>query len=89
MCIRDSVTDTWVRLSPQTVLHTNERTLHRKFIDRVAQREATSASDFVWNMADAKNLHGDITKLMLDLRLLQSNPTEEIPQTIEVDGGNW
>ena len=61
----------------------------RKFIDRVAQCEATSASDFVWNMADAKNLHGDITKLMLDLRLLQSNPTEETPQTIEVDGGNW
>ena len=61
----------------------------RKFIDRVAQCEATSASDFVWNMADAKNLHGDITKLMLDLRLLQSNPTEEVEQTIEVDGGTW
>ena len=61
----------------------------RKFIDRVAQCEATSAKDFVWNMQDAKNLHGDITKLLLDLRLLQSNPVEDTPQTIEVDGGNW
>jgi|TARA_R110002074_G_scaffold379232_1_gene557351 hypothetical protein len=61
----------------------------RKFIDRVAQCEATSAKDFVWNMQDTKALHSDITKLLLDLRLLQSNPTEEIPKTIEVDGGNW
>jgi len=60
----------------------------RKFIDRVAQCEATSAKDFVWNMQDAKQLHNDITKLMLDLRLLQSNP-EAVPTTIEVDGGNW
>ena len=39
-------------------------------------------------MQDAKNLHGDVTKLLLDIRLLQSNPAEEITQTIEVDGGN-
>jgi len=61
----------------------------RKFIDRVSQCESTGAKDFVWNMQDAKALHSDITKLLLDLRLLQSNPTEETPQTIEVDGGNW
>ncbi len=64
----------------------------RKFIDRVAQCDATGAKDFVWNMQDAKNLHGDITKLMLDLRLLQSNPTQQQtpePATIEVDGGTW
>ena len=60
----------------------------RKYIDRVAQCEATGATDFVWNMQDAKHLHGDITKLMLDLRLLQANP-EQTPTTIEVDGGNW
>jgi hypothetical protein len=61
----------------------------RKFIDRIAQCEATSAKDFVWNMQDAKALHSDITKLMLDIRLLQSNPEQQAPTTIEVDGGNW
>jgi hypothetical protein len=61
----------------------------RKYIDRVAQCEATGAKDFVWNMQDAKALHGDITKLLVEIRLLQSNPTEEITNTIEVDGGTW
>ena len=61
----------------------------RKFIDRVAQCEATSAKDFVWNMQDTKNLRDDITKLMLDIRLLQSNPEQQTPATIEVDGGNF
>jgi len=61
----------------------------RKYIDRVAQCEATGAKDFVWNMQDAKHLHSDITKLMLDLRLIQTNQEEQTPTTIEVDGGNW
>ena len=61
----------------------------RKFIDRVAQCEATSAKDFVWNMQDTKNLRDDITKLMLDIRLLQSNPQEENTTVIEVDGGKF
>ena len=61
----------------------------RKFIDRVAQCDATGANDFIWNMADAKNLHGDITKLLLDIQLLQDKTQEQIPTEIEVDGGNW
>ena len=61
----------------------------RKFIDRVAQCDATGANDFIWPMADAKNLHGDITKLLLDIQLLQDNNQEQIPTEIEVDGGNW
>ena len=61
----------------------------RKFIDRVAQCDATGANDFIWNMADAKNLHGDITKLLLDIQLLQDKTQEQIPTEIEIDGGNW
>lgn len=61
----------------------------RKFIDRVAQCDATNAQDFVWNMQDAKNLHGDITKLLLDIELLQKNNQTEQPSEIEVDGGTW
>ena len=40
-------------------------------------------------MQDAKNLHGDITKLMLDIRLLQSNTEQSESTVIEVDGGNF
>jgi len=61
----------------------------RKFIDRVAQCDATGANDFIWTMADAKNLHGDITKLLLDIETLANRPTEETSTEIEVDGGNW
>ena len=61
----------------------------RKFIDRVAQCDATNAQDFIWNMQDAKNLHGDITKLLLDIELLQKNSQTEQPTEIEVDGGTW
>lgn len=61
----------------------------RKFIDRVAQCDATNAQDFIWNMQDAKNLHGDITKLLLDIDLLQQNKMQETVEEIEVDGGTW
>ena len=61
----------------------------RKFIDRVAQCDATGANDFIWSMQEAKNLHGDITKLLLDIELLQKNNQAEQPTEIEVDGGTW
>ena len=43
----------------------------RKFIDRVQACDAKGVNDFVWPLNDAKNLHGDITKLLLDIELLQ------------------
>jgi len=61
----------------------------RKFIDRVAQCDATNARDFVWTMQDAKNLHGDITKLLLDIDLLQKQQSSKQLDSIEVDGGTW
>jgi hypothetical protein len=61
----------------------------RKFIDRVAQCDQTGAKDFVWSMQDAKNLHGDITKLLLDIETLSSVKKEVDLDTIEVDGGTW
>ena len=61
----------------------------RKFIDRVAQCDATNAKDFVWSMQDAKNLHGDITKLLLDIDTLTEIKRDIEPNTIEVDGGNF
>jgi hypothetical protein len=40
-------------------------------------------------MQDAKNLHGDITKLLLDIETLSSVKKEVDLNTIEVDGGTW
>jgi len=62
----------------------------RKFIDRVQQCDAKGVNDFVWPLADAKNLHGDITKLLLDIEVLQQarNSEQEVVQ-VEVSGGDW
>jgi hypothetical protein len=40
-------------------------------------------------MSDAKNLHGDITKMLLDIELLQKQQSSTQPDNIEVDGGTW
>jgi hypothetical protein len=55
----------------------------------VQSLDTKGVNDFVWSMADAKNLHGDITKLLLDIELLQKQKQAEEPTTIEVSGGNW
>ena len=62
----------------------------RKFIDRVQQCDSKGVNDFVWPLADAKNLHGDITKLLLDIEVLQKarNSEQEVVQ-VEVSGGDW
>jgi DNA primase len=47
-------------------------TIHlQKFVDRVRGHEARGTKDFVMSMNDAKDLHADITMLMLRLHSLQ------------------
>jgi hypothetical protein len=62
----------------------------QKFIERVQGFDARAAKDFTMSMKDAKDLHADITKLLLALNVLregvgtaQTNDTI----TIEVGGG--
>jgi hypothetical protein len=44
-------------------------TIHlTKFVDRVRGHEARGARDFVMTMTDAKDLHADITRLLVELR---------------------
>jgi len=64
----------------------------QKFIERVQGFDARSAKDFTMSMKDAKDLHADITKLLLALNVLregvataQTNDTI----TIEVGGGTF
>ena len=65
----------------------------QKFVDRVRGFESRGAIDFIMSMADAKDLHADITRLLIDLQNLReqtansSNNDEVI--TIQMDGGKF
>jgi len=68
-------------------------TIHlQKFVDRVRGHEARGARDFVMSMADAKDLHADITRLLIDLQTLRET-TVKTPQedviTLKMDGGSF
>ena len=62
-----------------------------RFIDRIKAADARQQRDFTMSMNDAKDLHADITKLLLALQILHeqgtatatNNPTVEL----EVTGG--
>jgi hypothetical protein len=41
------------------------------------------------SLGDAKDLHADITKLLLALHLLQEQPAEIEPVKLELDGGSF
>ena len=65
----------------------------QKYVDRVRGLEARGAKDFTMSMADAKDLHADITRLLIDLQNLRENTVlkdsgEEVI-TIKMDGGSF
>ena len=64
----------------------------RKFIDRLQQCELKGQKDYSCPLSDAKNLHNDITKLLLDLETIReaksNTTTEEIIQ-VELGGGDF
>lgn len=61
-----------------------------RFVDRLKAHEARVAKDFTMPMQDAKDLHADITKLLLQLHELHEQATkkDEVVQ-IEVTGGSF
>jgi len=65
----------------------------QKFIDRVRGQEARGAKDFVMSMSDAKDLHADITRLLINLQNLQENSmltdTGEEVITVKMNGGKF
>ena len=64
----------------------------QKYVDRVRGLEARGAKDFTMSMADAKDLHADITRLLIDLQNLREQslkaPEEEVI-TVKMDGGTF
>jgi len=68
-------------------------TMHiQKFVDRVRGHEARGARDFVMTMNEARDLHADITRLLISLQTLQeqaakTNNTEVVQ--VEIGGGQF
>jgi len=64
----------------------------QKFVDRVRGHEARGAKDFVMTLAEAKDMHADITRLLLelhDLREQVSKPATQEVITVQVEGGSF
>ena len=68
-------------------------TIHlQKFVDRVRGQEARGARDLVMTMAEAKDLHADITRLMITLQTLQENQNTVANSdtiTVKMQGGHY
>ena len=67
-------------------------TMHvQRFVDRLRSLESRGAKDFIMSMSDAKDLHADITRLLLHLQsmqeLTQNKQTENTPISVEIKGG--
>ncbi len=67
----------------------------QKYIDRVRGFEARGAREFTMSIQDAKDVHADITRLLLDMQNLRDALREAVaaqeqdPQviTVKMDGG--
>ena len=68
-------------------------TIHlKKFVDRVRGQEARGARDLVMTMNEARDLHADITRLLLALQNLQEQQIKTVvAETIQVEikGGEY
>jgi hypothetical protein len=69
-------------------------TIHiQRFVDRVRGAEARNTRDFVMSMTDAKDLHADITRLLLELHTLKENIANKTDSdqtiTVEITGGTF
>lgn len=68
-------------------------TIHvTKFIDRVQGHEARGAKDFVMSMTDAKDLHADLTRLLVllhDLREQTAKVSQEQTISVRMEGGSF
>ena len=65
----------------------------QRFVERLQGFEARGQKDFSMPIKDAKDLHADITKLLLAIETLCSNkpttPTNNDVITVEMTGGSF
>jgi hypothetical protein len=69
-------------------------TIHiQRFVDRVRGAEARGAKDFTMSITDAKDLHADITRLLLDLHMLKESIVDKTnsnqAEAVEITGGTF
>ena len=68
-------------------------TIHlQKFVDRVRGQEARGARDLIMTMNEARDLHADITRLLLTLQTLQESQTKTATADVirvEIKGGEF
>jgi hypothetical protein len=63
-----------------------------RFVDRIKAADARQQRDFTMSMSDAKDLHADITKLLLALQTLhEQNAATASDSTVELEvtGGTF
>ena len=64
----------------------------QRFIDRLLGSEARGVKDFSMPITDAKGLHADITRLLLDLQNLREETAEKETDevvTVQINGGSF
>jgi hypothetical protein len=62
----------------------------KRFIDRLQSFESRGVKDFTCPIQDAKNLHADITKLLIDLEQSKNQPpAQEQTITVQMEGGSF
>lgn len=64
----------------------------QKFVDRVRGHEARGSKDFIMTLAEAKDMHADITKLLLELHDLRSRVSKSVTDeviTVQIGGGSF
>jgi hypothetical protein len=59
-----------------------------RFVDSIKAHESRGQRDFVMTMREAKDLHSDITKLLLTLETLHTQSKSETI-TVELSGGSF
>ena len=68
-------------------------TIHlQKFVDRVRGQEARGARDLIMTINEARDLHADITRLLLALQNLQEQQTKTANTDVvkvEIQGGSF
>jgi hypothetical protein len=62
-----------------------------RFVDAIKAAESRGQRDLTMNLRDAKDLHGDITKLLLTLEGMrgQTIQAKEETITVELSGGSF
>lgn len=61
----------------------------KRFLDRLNDLQASGARDFTMTMHEARNLHSDITKLLIDTRNKQETTSTEEAVNVEIKGGSF